>query len=100
MSLKLRHGSYYYGLPVYQAQTIFNTTETFQTRYYCVNRETQNKFASGHPDLTDNRTCRDCNNITKYMLQAIETSDDTYIICTNCAPIDSFEKTHDSYQSH
>lgn len=88
--MKLRHGSYYYGQPEYQAKTLSGSVETFQTRYYCENTE-----VSPLSEL-----CRDCNSQTKYMLYVyVDSIFPLYFLCTNCAPVNTFEKTHSSYQS-
>jgi hypothetical protein len=93
MSVKLRHDSYYYGLPVYAAETIYNTTIQSQTRYYCSNRAIDNKFTS----TADSRTCSICNAITTYMLVATQ-NQNQYIICSTCAPTETFEKTQSAYR--
>lgn len=94
MSVKLRHDSYYYGLPVYDAETIDNTTIPFQTRYYCSNRTIDNKFVS----TSDSRPCSVCDNTTTYMLVATQ-NQNQYVICSACAPIETFEKTQSGYRA-
>jgi len=81
MSVKLRHDSYFYDSPA------------FETRYCCVNRnlETSEFFA---------QACRDCNNVTKYMLAVYPSSVlPTHMLCSDCAPVENFIKTSSGYRA-
>jgi hypothetical protein len=81
MSVNLRHGSYFYDSPA------------FETRYYCVNRELETSEIFSH-------ACRDCNNVTKYMLAVYPSSVwPTHMLCANCAPVEKLEKTQSGYRA-
>jgi hypothetical protein len=81
MSTKLRHGSYFYDSPA------------FETRYYCFSPKIETSEIFSH-------ACRDCNNVTKYMLAVYPSSVwPTHMLCSSCAPIETFEKTQSGYRA-
>ena len=81
MTTKLRHDSYYYDSP------------TFETRYYCVNRNIETSEIFTH-------ACRNCNNVTKYMLAVYPSSVfPTHMLCSVCAPVENFTKTQSGYRA-